>query len=105
MIVDQSAELGPLHPSRGDEDGSALLPGLVERNNVGVVKRGDRSGLAAQAFANDRVARDVGLDQLEGDRPVELQLAGAVEDPDSAGAHDALHLVSGEAGTGSAHAG
>ena len=51
----------------------------------------------------DGVARDLGLDQLERDGPVEPHLAGAVEDPDPAGADDALDLVSGKGGAGSEH--
>ena len=46
---------------------------------------------------------DLGLHQLERDRPVEPQLAGAVEHPDPARADDALDLVAGDRGAGGEH--
>ena len=103
VAADQGAELGALHPSRDDVDGSVLLARLVERDDVGVVERGQRPGLAAQTLADHRVARHLGLDELERDGPVEPQLAGPVEDPDPARADDALDLVAGEGGAGSEH--
>ena len=87
--LDQRAELGAVDPARDDEDGPVLLARLVQRDDVGVVERGHRPGLAAQALPDHGVARHFGLDQLERDGPVEPQLAGAVEDPDPAEADDA----------------
>ena len=78
---DQRAELGALDPPRDDVDRSVLLARLVQRDDVGVVERGHRPRLAAQSLPDHGVARDLGLDQLERDGPVEPQLAGAVEDP------------------------
>ena len=103
VALDQSAELGAIHPLRDDVDGSFLLARLIQRDDVGVVERGHRSGLAAQTLPNHGVARHLGLDQLECDGPVEPQLAGAVEDPDPAGTDDALELVPGKGGAGRAH--
>ena len=103
LVVNQRAELGALHPPRDDVDGSVLLACLIQRDDVGVVERGHRSGLAAQTLPNHGVARHLGLDQLERDGPVEPQLASAVEDPDPAEADDALDLVSGKCGAGSEH--
>ena len=68
-----------------------------------MVERGERPGLAAKTLSNHGVARHFGLDQLERDGPVEPHLAGPVEDPDPADAHDALDLVAGEDGAGGEH--
>ena len=103
VAVDQGAELGAVDPSRDDVDGPALLAGLVQRNDVGVVERRQRPGLPAQTLADDRFARHLGLHELEGDGSVEPQLAGSVEDPDPARADDALDLVAGDGGTGREH--
>ena len=84
LAQNQRAQLGALDPAGDDVDGSVLLARLVQRDDVGVVERGHRPGLAAQPLPDHRVARDLGLDQLERDGPVEPQLAGAVEDPDPA---------------------
>ena len=103
VAPDQGAELGALDPARGDVDGPVLLAGLVQRDDVGVVERGHRPGLAAQALADRPARRHLGLHQLERDRSVEPQLAGAVEDPDAARADDALDLVAGDGGAGREH--
>ena len=101
--MDEGAELRALDPSRRDEHRSVLLACLVQRNDVGVVERGYRPGLSAQALPDHRVACDCGLDQLQRHGPVEPQLAGTVEDPDPAEADDALDLVSAEDGAGREH--
>ena len=103
--MNQRAELGPLHPSRDDVHGPVLFACLIEWDDVGVVERGNGSGLAPQTLTNHGVARHVALDHLECDGPVEPQLASAVEDPDPAQADDALDLVSGKSRAGSKHAG
>ena len=100
VAPDQRAELRSVDPSRGDVHGAALLPGLVQRDDVGVVERGQRPGLAAQSLTDHRVARHLGVHKLERDGPVQAQLAGSVEHADTAGAHNALDLIAGDDGPG-----
>ena len=98
VAVDQRAQLCALDPPRDDIDGSIPLARLIQRDDVGVIERGDRSGLAAKPLPHHRVARQVGLDQLQCYGPVEPKLASPVQNPDPAEADDALDLVSGKCG-------
>ena len=94
--MNERAELGAVDPAGDDVDGPVLLPGLVERDDVRVIEGGHRPRLAAQPLTDDGVLGDIRLNELERDRPVEPELTGAVEDPETTGADDALDLVAGE---------
>jgi len=61
-----------------------------------MIECGHRPRLAPEPFPDDRVLCDIRLDELERDRPIEPELPGPVENPEPAGADDALDLVAGE---------
>ena len=103
VAMNEIAELGALHPPGDDVDASVLLACGIQRYDVGVVQSGHCSGLAAQALPHHGVSRYLWRDHLERDRPVEPQLASAVEGPDPADADEALDLEPSQGGARRQH--
>ena len=73
-----------------------LLAGGVHRHDVRVVDRRRHARLAAEALAKLGVAGEVGGDDLQRDRALEVELQRAVDDAHAAAADDRLDPAAGE---------
>ena len=71
---------------------AVVLADLVDRHDARVVEQGDGLGLVLEPAQLVVVGQDAGLDHLEGDGPVEADLAGLVDDAHAAAAQ--LLLIS-----------
>ena len=59
--------------------------------------------LAQEALAERVVARELGCDELQRDRPVERELGRAIDDTHATPADDALDPIAGELGSDLGH--
>ena len=71
--VGERLALEMLHHQEVD---AVLAADVVERADVRVVQRGDRAGLALEAFADVGIAGERGREDLDGDRAIEARVAG-----------------------------
>jgi hypothetical protein len=67
---------------------------------VRVVQRCDGSGLAGEALEAHRVARDLGMEHLQGDVPAESRVVGAIDFAHAARAELSEHFVRADPGPG-----
>ena len=67
--------------------------GLKDRNDVRMIDRGGQLRLPLESLLELRIATMCGENQLEGDGPVEIQLAGPIDDPHAALADDLLKAM------------
>ena len=81
---------------------AVVLADLVDRDDAGVVEQRDGLGLVLEPAQLGVVGQDAGLDHLEGDGPVEADLAGLVDDAHAAAAQLLLDLVVAEVADGRA---
>src|SRR5262249_57317985 len=72
------------------------LPGAEDGDDAGMLDRGRRPRLGAKARPEVLVMCELRPDHLERDRPVELELAGEVDDPHAAVAERSLDPVTAE---------
>ena len=77
----QGSSLQQLH---GDEVPPLVLPGLMDRDDVGVVEPGNRSGLGVEALDLFRTDQASALDQFQRHVARQSRLAGPVDDPHAA---------------------
>ena len=82
--VDQRAQVGPLDVAHRDVEQPVLLARVADREHVRVLDRGGGARLALEALAEVLVARELRLDQFQGDRDVERQVLGLVDHTHSA---------------------
>ena len=77
-----------------------VLADLVDRHDAGVVEQRDRLGLVLEPPQLVVAGQDAGPDHLQGDGPVEADLAGPVDDAHAAAAELGLDLVVAEVADG-----
>ena len=75
----QRLQVDPVHAGHGDVEEVALLAGVVDRDDARVVERGGELRLAQEPLAEVGLA-ERGREQLEGGRPAEPDVLGAVDD-------------------------
>ncbi len=95
--VEEAAQVAAGDVPHGDVEHSVRLAGLEDRHDVRVVDRRGHLGLVGEALAEGVVAGEFGGEQLEGDRALQAQVAGPVDDghataPDLALDEIARHL-------------
>ncbi len=98
LAGEQALQVGPGHVAHDEVEVAALLAGRVDRDHVGMVDRRRHARLALEALAEAGIARPLGGDQLDGDRPAERQLGRAVDDAHAAAAGDRLDAAAGDLG-------
>ncbi len=76
-----------------DEVGTAVLAPVEDGHDVGVRQVGCRLGLAAEAFHERPVHRQLGKEHLESDRAVEQLVVGAIHLGHAAACHQMRELV------------
>ena len=74
-------EVRALDELHGDERVSVDLAEIVDRDDVGVLQRAGRLGLAEKSAAQVGVAGERVAHHLDGDGPVEHRIEGAIHDP------------------------
>ena len=79
---------------------AVVLADLVDRHDAGVVEQRDRLGLVLEPPQLVVAGQHAGPDHLEGDGPVEADLAGPVDDAHAAAAELGLDLVVAEVADG-----
>ena len=78
---DQRAQVGALDETHHDEEHAVLVAGIEDGDDVRVVDRGRDPRLAPKALAEALLPGVLGEDELEGDRALERELLGPVDDP------------------------
>jgi hypothetical protein len=86
-------EARPADELHGEVAPPVVLADLEDRHDVRVVQQRDRLGLVLEPSQFVIAGQDVGPEHLEGDGPIEADLAGAVDDPHAAAAHLLDQLV------------
>ena len=105
-LLDQLLEVGALHVAHRDVDEALVVAGVVDRDDVRVVDRGDRLRLADEALAEVGAAAELGRERLQRRLALEQQVLGLVDEAHAAAPEQAGDAVAGEDGVGfeSAHA-
>ena len=93
---DEEAEALALDEAHRDEQVARVLPRAVDRDDVRVLERRRRGRLADEELTEPRLPGELGQDDLEGHRPLETGLGGAIDDAHAAGAGDRLDAVAGD---------
>ncbi len=86
----QLIERAPLDVGQHHEQPARVLLDAVDRADVGMVERGEGAGLTLEARARLGIRREVGMDELEGDLAVKLEVMGEPDLAHAAGAELAL---------------
>ena len=97
-LVQQRAQIGPLHVAHRDEQVAAGGAGLVDRDHVRVVERRGEPGLADEPLPEAFVLGELGREHLERDLPLEPVVLGEVDDAHAAAAERALDPVARDLG-------
>jgi hypothetical protein len=92
----QRAQVGAPDPAHRDEQPPVGFAGLVDRDHVRVVDRGQHARLALEAGSEALVGRQLRRDDLQRHRPVERDLRRAVDGAHAALAGHPLDAVAGE---------
>ena len=95
-------EVAPVDELHAEVALAVVLADLVDRDDAGVVEQRDGLGLVLEPAQLGVVGQHAGLDHLEGDGPVEADLAGLVDDAHAAAAQLFLDLVVAEVADGGA---
>ncbi len=95
LLLDPGLDRAPVDELHGDEDAVAEAADVVDGDDVGVADAGQRLGLAQQAQPGDLgiLVGVLRLQQLDGDRPVQLGIARAIDDAHAAAGDAALDDV------------
>ena len=93
-------EVAAGHQLHGEVALAVVLAHLVDRHDAGVVEQRHRLGLVLEPPQLVVAGQDAGPDHLQGDGPVEADLAGAVDDAHAAAAELGLDLVVAEVADG-----
>src|SRR6185503_143138 len=80
MRLEDFAERAPLDELHGDEQDVGDLPDPIHRHDVRVPELGHHAGLALEALRRARRQPQLGSQDLDGDGPTQLDLAGAKHD-------------------------
>jgi hypothetical protein len=91
-------QVPPLDVTHGDEEEVLARPGLVDRDDVGVVDRGGQLRLAQEAVTERCILGEAGSQELQRNLPLEPQILGQVDDAHAAPAEQRLDPVAGELG-------
>ena len=94
--LDQLAQIGAVDQPHRDVEQLAFLPGVVDRDHVGVVDRRRQARFAPKALTEDGVGREARGDHLQRPRGVERYVARPVDDTHPAAAELGLDPVAGE---------
>src|SRR3954463_72095 len=92
----ERAQVAALDVAHRDVQGALVLARVVDRDDVRVVDRRRQARLADEALTESRVLGELRGDELEGDRTVEVELDGPVDDAHAAATGDAGDAVAGE---------
>ena len=90
----------PFDEAVREEELAVGLARGVHGEDPRMVDGGREPRLAQEALAERLVARELGRDELQRDRPVERELGGAVDDAHAAATDDAVDAVAGELRSG-----
>ena len=85
LLPDQRLQVGAVHEGHRDIEQAVLLAGVVDRDDVRVVERGGKPGLAQEAVAEVGLA-DPGREQLQRREAAEPDVLGPVDDARAAAA-------------------
>ena len=69
--ADAVLERGPVHELHGDEGMAGVFADFVDGADVGVIERGGRAGLTAEALEGHRIARQFQREEFQGSEPAE----------------------------------
>ncbi len=95
-------EVAPLDELHAEIALAVVLAHLVDRHDAGVVEQGDRLGLVLEPEQVGVIGQHAGLDHLECDGPVEVDLPSLVDDAHAAAAQLLEELVVAEVADGRA---
>ncbi len=84
------------HELHAEEDPAGVLSGREDADHAGVVEPGNGLLLDLEAGLQVGPGQGAGADQLEGHHPVQVELAGLVDDAHAALAQQAGHLEAGQ---------
>ena len=90
LRVHQPVQVGAAHQAHDDEQAPVLLPRAMDRDHRRVVDRGGHARLALEAVAEGLVAGQLGLEDLEGPRRVQGEVANRVHGAHPAATEDPL---------------
>src|SRR5207247_2424590 len=88
------------HEFEDQESLAAVLLDPVDRRDVGMVQRREKSRLALEARQRRFVMRKIGRQRLDRDFAAEARIGGAVDMPHSSGAQRIDDFVGADASTG-----
>jgi hypothetical protein len=91
FALESLAEALPVHHRHGVPQEAIGLAGVMDRQDVGMAQAGCQADLAVEALAQG--GAELGVDYLEGDRPVVAYIAGKVDGCHAAPAKFALDAV------------
>jgi hypothetical protein len=94
--LEARSQVAPVHVAHGDEQDAPGRPGLVDRDDVGMVERGGQLRLAQEALPERLVLRQPDGQQLQRDPPLEPQILRQVDDAHAAQAQRRLDPVTGQ---------
>lgn len=78
-LLDPVLESPALDKFHRDEGSAVVFIDLVDRADVGMVEGGRRPGFVYEAGLGVFIAREIGVEELEGDGPFELRVLGLVD--------------------------
>jgi hypothetical protein len=90
VVLEERVQVAAGDVAHDDVQRPVLLARRVDRHDVGVVDRRRHPRLAREALAKLGVAGAFGGDDLQRDRPLQVELDGAVDDAHAAAGDDAL---------------
>ena len=96
FLVDGGLQRPPRDVLEGEVVGAAVLAVVVHVDDVGVVDRGRRPGLAQEAGQEGRFGGELAAQHLQGHRPAEDRVAGPVGGREGPLADAGLHGVAAE---------
>ena len=103
-MLDQGAQRFPVDQFTGGKFHAVGVANLEQRDDVGVVQRGDSSGLTLEARAPVRVVADFTAQDFQRDIAAEARVGGAIDIAHSAGTQRRLNCIRTELGAYGGHA-
>jgi len=92
--LQQSGQVAALDVAHRNIQKAIALTGLVDRNDVGVIKGGGKPGLAHEALAKICAVRDLVAQHLQGNLAVQAKVGGLIDRCHTATVHEGLDAVS-----------